>query len=147
MWKLEAGERIARWRAFRIEIGGMPLERAIQRTAEFWQNCPHSPYYLDPNDPESWPTAWDLITENYYCDLAKALGMLYTISFSAHGLALPMELAIYTDPETKYDYNLSVFAQGKYVINFMDGEVVNIALVNNKFKLKRCYSSTLLKLK
>lgn len=147
MWKLEAGERIVRWRAFRLAIGGMPLEQAIQTTAEFWQNCPHEPYYLDPGDPESWPTAWDLISENYYCDLAKALGMLYTIAYSNHGHELPMEICVYNDPETGYEYNLSVFEQGKYVINFMDGEIVNIDSVDKKFKLKRCYDSKILKLK
>jgi hypothetical protein len=94
MWKLEVGERIAHWRAFRLSIGGMPLERAIQVTAEYWQNCPYHPYYLDPNDAESWPSAWDLITENYYCDLAKSLGMLYTIAYSAHGHDLPMKICI-----------------------------------------------------
>ena len=75
MWKLEADERIAHWRAFRLTIGGKPLEQAIEATAEFWQSCPHNPYYLDPADPTNWPSAWDLISENYYCDLAKALGM------------------------------------------------------------------------
>jgi hypothetical protein len=147
MWKLEPNERIAHWRAFRLTVSVMPLEQALKATAEFWQNCPHNPYYLDPSDPESWPTAWELITENYYCDLAKALGMLYTIAFSTHGHDLPMEICVYNDPETGYVYNLAIFAQGKYVINFVDGEIVNIELVNKKFKLKHCYSSEVLKLK
>jgi hypothetical protein len=147
MWKLEAGERIARWRAFRLTIGGMPLEKAIQATAEFWQKCPYSAYYLDPNDPESWPSAWDLITDNYYCDLAKALGMLYTIAYSGHGHELSVEIHVYNDPESGYDYTLAVFDQGKYVINYLDGQTVNINLVNEKFKLKRCYDSNVLKLK
>jgi hypothetical protein len=147
MWKLEPSGRIAHWRAFRLSIGGMPLEQAIQATAEYWQTCPYTSYYLDPNDPASWPTAWELISENYYCDIAKSLGMLYTIAYSVHGHDLPMELHVYNDPESGYEYNLSVFSQGKYVINFMDGEIVNIELVKQKFKLKRCYSSTELKLK
>ena len=147
MWKLEAGERIARWRAFRIEIGGMPLPKAIQETAQLWQNCPHKPHYLDHEDPEAWPNAWDLISENYYCDLAKALGMLYTLYFTVHGKQLEPEIRVYYDPETKYTYNLVLINQGKYVINFMDGEIVNIESVKEKFKLKRCYDSTLLKLK
>lgn len=146
MWKLEASERIARWRAFRLTLGGMTLEKAIQATADFWQNCPHSPYYLDPNDPESWPSAWDLITENYYCDLAKTLGMLYTIAFSAHGHNLSMKICVYNDSETGYEYNLAIFDEGKYVINFIDGEVVNISHINDRFKLKHCYNSAILKL-
>jgi hypothetical protein len=147
MWKLEPSGRIAHWRAFRLSIGGMPLEQAVQETAEFWQNCPHTSYYLDPNDPLSWPTAWELIAENYYCDLAKALGMMYTMAYSNHGHDLPMEIHVYNDPDSGYEYNLSVFDQGKYVINFMDGEIVNIELVKQKFKLARCYNSTELKLK
>jgi len=143
MWKLDPGERIAHWRAFRLAIGGKPLEQAIQATAEFWQNCPHHPYYLDADDVASWPSAWDLITENCYCDIAKALGMLYTIAYSGHGQDLPMEIRIYNDPETGYDYNLAVFDNGKYVINFLDSQSVNIQQVENKFKLIRCYSSQL----
>ena len=147
MWKLETSERIARWRAFRLTIGGKPLDQAIEATAEFWQNCPHNPYYLDPNDASNWPSAWDLISENCYCDIAKALGMLYTLAYSNHGHKLPMELRIYNDPETGYDYNLAVFDDGKYVINFLDSQSVNIQLVDSKFKLKRCYNSNELKLK
>jgi len=146
MWKLEASERIAHWRAFRLTIGGMSLEKAIQATAEFWQNCPHKPYYLDPNDPENWPNAWDLISENYYCDIAKALAMLYTIAYSVHGSNLPMKICVYKDLETGYEYNLSVFDEGKYVINLLDGQVVNIQHINNKFKLIHCYNSEKLKL-
>ena len=145
MWKLDPGERVARWRAFRLSLGGMPLEKAILATAEFWRDCPYNAYYLDPADPASWPTAWDLIAENYYCDIAKALGMLYTIAYSGHG-QLPMELRTYNDPETGYVYNLSVFNKGKYVINFLDAEIVNIQQVENKLVLKRRYSSTELKL-
>ena len=147
MWKLEPNERIAHWRAFRLSIGGMPLEHAIHATAEFWQNCPHTAHYLDPNDPESWPTAWELISENYYCDLAKALGMLYTIAYSGHGHSLPMEIRVYNDSVSGFEYNLSVFSQGKYVINLLDGEIVNIDSVKEKYELKRCYNSEILKLK
>ena len=146
MWKLETSERIARWRAFRLTIGGKPLDQAIEATAEFWQNCPHNPYYLDPNDASNWPSAWDLISENCYCDIAKALGMLYTIAYSVHGHMLPMKLCVYYDSETGYDYNLAIFDEGKYVINLTDGEVVNINSVNEKFKLKHCYDSAKLKL-
>jgi hypothetical protein len=147
MWKLEANERISHWRAFRLTLGGVSLANALKLTAEFWQNCPHNPYYLDPADPESWPNAWDLLTENYYCDIAKTLGMLYTISYSIHGEDLSMKLAMYHDPETGYEYNLAVFDEGKYIVNLLDGQVVNNTHINDRFKLKHCYDSAVLKLK
>ena len=147
MWKLETSERIARWRDFRKSLDDLPLADAIQAVAEFWHTCPYQPYYLDPADPVSWPTAWELISENYYCDLAKALGMLYTICLTQHGDTLEVEIHIYNDPITGYAYHLPVLARGKYVVNFIDNKIVNIESINKKLKLKRLYSSTELKLK
>ena len=147
MWKLETSERIARWRDFRKSLDDLPLADAVQAVAEFWHTCPYQPYYLDPADPVSWPTAWDLIAENYYCDLAKALGMLYTIQFTQHGNTLDAEIHIYNDLKTGYVYHLPVLASGKYVVNFIDNKILNIELINKKLKLKRRYTGAELKLK
>ena len=112
---------------------------------------PELVYFIRENYPDvifEYPvkTMWDLIIENYYCDIAKALGMLYTIAFSTHGNGLPMNLCVYYDMETGYEYNLAIFDEGKYVINLLDGQIVNIDSVNEKFKLKHCYDSVKLKL-
>jgi hypothetical protein len=147
MWKLETSERIARWRDFRKSLDDLSLADAVQSVAEFWHTCPFQPYYLDPADPVSWPTAWELISENYYCDLAKALGMLYTICLTQHGDTLEVEIHIYNDPITGYAYHLPVLARGKYVINFIDNKIVNIESINKKLKLKRLYKGEELKLK
>lgn len=146
MWKLKPDERLTRWREFRKSLDDLTLLDAVQSTTEFWQACPYSPYYLDPSDPESWPTAWELISENYYCDLAKCLGMLYTINFTAHGAGLCAEIRIYNDPDSGYTYNLAVLDNGKYVINFIDNNIVNIESINKNLKLIRCYDGAGLKL-
>jgi hypothetical protein len=146
MWKLETNERLARWRDFRKSLDAMPLDCAVQTTAEFWHGCPFNPYYLDPADPESWPGAWDLVTENYYCDLAKALGIVYTMYLTQHAADSSPEIHIYNDTESGYVYNLSVFADGKYVVNFLDNKIVNIESISKKYKLMHCYSERQLKL-
>ena len=135
MWKSEVSERLVHWRAFRIEIGGMPLPKAIQATAQLWQNCPHKSHYLTPEDPESWPNAWDLITENYYCDLAKCLGIVYTLYLSDHKASIEFEIRIYYDTESRVTYNLAWLNQGKYVLNFLDDEIVNNTSIDKKHKL------------
>ena len=140
MFKLQATERLTRWRDFRKSLEDLPLEKAVQATVDFWQSCPFSPYYLDPNDPNSWPNPWTLIEENYYCDLAKALGMLYTIHFTKH--QPEVELRVYIDPETRYQYNLVWIDGGKYVINLIEGDVVNKQLTDN-LKLKVKYAEEL----
>ena len=146
MWKLEPSERIAQWRAFRKQLDLLTLEAALLAVAEFWHGCPFEPFYLEHNQPETWPNPWDLIADNYYCDLAKALGMLYTIYFTQHGVGLEAEIYIYKDPETEYLYNLVSLSNGKYVLNFRDCTVVNIESLNKNLTLEYYYSGDKLKL-
>jgi hypothetical protein len=141
MFKLQASERLTRWREFRKSLDNLPLEEALVAVADFWASCPFSPYYLDPGKPDEWPDPWTMITENYYCDIAKALGMLYTIKYTKHDPEV--ELRMYFDPETKYGYNLVWIEQGKYVINLVTDEIVNKAQVENTLKLKAIVGSQL----
>lgn len=141
MFKLPANERLTRWREFRKSLDNLPLEQALQSVVDFWNRCPFNPYYLDPDRPENWPDPWTLIDENYYCDLAKALGMLYTIKFTKHDPEV--EIRVYYDPETKYNYNLVWIAEGKYVLNLIEGEIVNKTHVEKNLKLKIEYNKEL----
>ena len=124
MWKLKTSERVARWRDFRKTLNTLPLEDALRATIDFWHGCPFAPYYLDPDQPKKWPSPWELISENYYCDLAKALGMLYTLYLSDHK-PLDIELSICVDSVDRQVYNLVSLAKGKYILNFSFNEVVN----------------------
>lgn len=140
MFKLQAAERLSRWREFRKSLDTLSFTEALQQTVDFWQGCPYAPYYLDLDKPETWPNPWTLIEENYYCDIAKALGMLYTIRFTSH--SPDVELRVYFDPETRYSYNLVWIDDGKYVINLIEGSVVNKQLTDN-LKLKVKYKEEL----
>ena len=144
MFKLSADDRLHRWRAFRKGLDRQSLDQACIATQELWNQCPYAPYYLDPQKPEDWPDPWTLLTENWYCDIAKALGMLYTVKFTAHNP--DVELRIYHDPSTKYDYNLAWIDDGKYVLNMDPDEVVNNTQIDKDWVLRRSFQSKDLKL-
>ncbi len=141
MFRLQADERLTRWREFRKTLDNQPLDQATQAVVDFWNSCPFNPYYLDPGAPDLWPDPWTLIEENYYCDLAKALGMLYTIKFTKHNPEV--EIRVYYDPETRYNYNLVWINRGKYVLNLISGEVVNKEHLAKNLKLKSKYNEEL----
>ena len=143
MWKLNPAERLSRWRNFRKSLDAMTINDATSSVAEFWQTCPYSAYYLDPDKPNTWPDPWALVEENYWCDLAKSLGMLYTIKLTTHNPET--EIRVYNDPKSKVQYNLVWIEQGKYVLNMSDGEVVNKTHIS-KLELHRCYGAEELKL-
>ena len=147
MWKLHSGDRIGHWRSFRKFLDGLDLETALQQTAEFWQQCPYEQFYLDRYPLDQWPTPWELIGENYYCDLAKALGIVYTMGLTVHGEWLDAEIHVYNDPTTGYTYNLAAFDHGKYMLNYRDGTVVNKESLDKKLQLVTVYGNEQLKLK
>lgn len=146
MFKLKTSERLSRWRDFRTSLSSMPLLDAIDSTQKFWHSCPFMPYYLEPDKPETWPDPWQLISENYYCDIAKCLGILYTLHLSEHKEHLNPEIRVYFDPKTRYNYHIAYFAQGKYIVNLIEDEIVNKEHINQQLKLKYCYNAVDLKL-
>ena len=146
MWKLKADDRLDRWKQFRKHLGTLPLEQAMTACSEFWNGAPFTPYYLDYNDCQNWPDPWQLVYENYYCDLAKALGIVYTLYLSDHGKELDFEIRVYIDKKTRGHYNLSWIDKGKYVLNFNPEEIVNRTQLPTELSLLKSISSKDLKL-
>jgi hypothetical protein len=134
------------WREFRIGIELLPLEQALLQTAEFWADAPFVPYNLDPAFPNSWPDPWTLIYENIYCDVAKCLGIVYTIALTSHKENAGIEFRLYQDSKNDYEYNLAWFAQGKYILNMVDGEILNNTQFDKTLKLIKQYTEEELQL-
>jgi len=133
MWNLLPSERLRCWQEFRKAIGQKTLADALQDTQHLWCYAPYVAHYLTTEHVEAWPGPWELIYENYYCDLAKALGIVYTLSLSDHKLDL--EIRVYSNPSNKDQYNLVFVNQGKYVLNLVHDEVVNKKQVSKELKL------------
>ena len=146
MWKLKPSERLSRWRDFRKQLDTQSLDEAIQATADFWSSCPFTPYYLDPRQPETWPDPWQLIDENYYCDVAKCLGIVYTLLLTDHKDKIDFEIRVYYDSEARVTYNLAWLNQGKYVLNLDSAEVLNNTSLDKNLKLQHCYTGSVLNL-
>jgi hypothetical protein len=146
MFQQKPEDRLRSWREFRATIESLPIEQALTQTAEFWARAPFVPYNLDPDDIAKWPDPWTLVYENSYCDIAKCLGIVYTMSLTGHRKTLEVELKVYEDPKTRYVYNLAWFNRGKYILNMIDGEVLNIEQFDKTLKLKKQYSEVQLQL-
>lgn len=146
MFKLSTSDRLSRWKTFRYSLADVTLETAISQTLDFWNRCPFSPYYLEIDRAETWPNPWQLIEDNLYCDLAKCLGIVYTLYLSRHGNDLAPEIRVYNEPSTRHNYHIVYLCQGKYVLNLIEGEVVNKEHINQELKLKYRYTAADLKL-
>lgn len=125
MWSSSPENRLKLWKGFRADLSRLSLSDALQATNNLWSSAPFIPYYLDYQTPETWPDPWELLYKGRYCDLAKGLGILYTLYLSDHRLNLSFELRVYKDQSDKNEYNLVWLNNGEYILNSWLPEVIN----------------------
>jgi hypothetical protein len=130
-WNVRTDERLAQWADFRDALSNLPLEDAIKELNLTWSTAPMSNYNLDPANSTDWPNPWDLLAENYWCDVAKALGIMYTLYLTGHK-GVEIELRSYFNLEEKIRYNVVWVDNGKYILNYYPFEIVNTAYIEEK---------------
>ena len=50
--------------------------------SKFFNRLPRVKRYTDPYDQSTWPTPWELIDENEYCEFNIVLGICYTLQLT-----------------------------------------------------------------
>jgi len=143
MWNQKPEERLHEWKEFREKIGQLDLPQALRETSQLWSYAPYVTHYLDSIDITKWPDPWTLLHENYYCDLAKCLGMLYTLYLSNHFNKDidTLEIRIYKDLKNRDIVNTVWVNNGKYILNLIFNEIVNKTHIDEKYVLQSCYST------
>ena len=131
MWySLSCPDRLLRWREWRRELDNMTADAALAEIAKVWMLVPRVGHYLSPDEIHRWPTPWELVNDNHYCDLAVCLGMFYTICLTKHRKIGP-EITIYKDTSAHSWYHLCQIPQLKYVLNWDQGRIVNTPTLPN----------------
>ena len=131
MWPKTFDQRLADWYNLRTFCKNQPIDQALSTIAGWWNLAPWQPYYLHWDDQKDWPDPWQLLNDNVYCDLAKALGILYTITLMDRADMTPVDLVL-----TQDERNLVLVDKTKYILNWTPGIVVNN---NLNFTVQRRY--------
>ena len=129
MWLLTFDQRLASWYNLRESAQSMPLAEALNTIDQWWQQTPWQPYYLHWDDLEQWPDPWQLLSDNFYCDVARGLGILYTISLLDRADTADAQLVLTNDSR-----NLVLVDKLKYILNWGSSSVVN---TSPDFKIQR----------
>lgn len=120
IWPQTFEERLVEWRCLRDQATGTDLEQAVTMVNDWWWRAPMIQRSIYSQSADQWPGPWDLIAQSGYCDLARALGMLYTMMMLSRSDIADLDLLQTTD------HNLVQIGQGKYIMNWSPGIVVNI---------------------
>lgn len=115
-------QRLASWRNFRLslETATDPLQEVI----DAYKTVPLVRFQCDPYDRTTWPSPWEVIDENIYCEFVKLLGMCYTLQLTERFSNETFEIHIkYNKADSSIYYLLQV---NDTIIGYDDNSYVNI---------------------
>jgi hypothetical protein len=120
MWETIYQDRLAAWHQLRQQAATVPTEQALLLINDWWLQAPMVNRSIAWDDQQHWPDPWNLLTQSGYCELAKALGIVYTILMTEHVDHTSLNIT-----QTDRD-NLVLIDNGKYILNWAPGEMLNI---------------------
>ena len=121
--------RLQDWFQLRESVSKLTLQEQCVIIDKWWQRAPLVNHYLHPHDIDNWPDPWELLSENTYCELARALGMCYTLLLLG---VFNLELVLAKN-DTSEDVVLVLVDDAKYVMNYWPYTVISNNL--NDFKV------------
>jgi hypothetical protein len=131
MWPKTFSARLESWNLLRDRCQSLSPEFALKEINSWWFQCPWRPYYLHWDDQETWPDPWQLLSDDIYCEVARGLGILYTITLLERADMASAELVL-----TESGHNLVLVKQTKYILNWEPDTVVNS---NLEVKIRQRY--------
>jgi hypothetical protein len=97
-------ERMSDWRNFRnsLETAKDPIREVI----DMYKHAPFVSMHTDPWDQAIWPSPWELLHENRYCEFCVVLGMCYSLQLTDKFKRSNFEIHISTNNEIAESYYL-----------------------------------------
>ena len=129
IWPATFSARLESWNLLRDQCTNLPVTAALEDINAWWFRAPWTAYHLHWDDREAWPDPWQLLSDNIYCELARGLGILYTITLLDRADLAPVELVL-----TAQSGNLVLATPEKYILNWASDTIVNTNLDTQKLK-------------
>lgn len=123
--------RLQGWYDLRTQVKELTLQSQCIEIDKWWQKAPLVGHHLHTLDTDNWPDPWELLAENTYCDVARALGMCYTLLLL--GIS-DIELVEARNDQGE-DVVLVLVDRAKYILNYWPDTVLSNNLSN--FKIVR----------
>ena len=141
VFQLNYEARLSDWYDLRVHLEDSALEEKCVNIDKWWQRAPLVTHHLHILDSENWPDPWELLVENTYCEVARAVGICYTLILLDVNA---VEIAEATD-KMGNDVVLVLVDNAKYILNYFPDTVLSNTL--SDFNIKRTVSIDKIKTK
>jgi len=106
--------------------------------SKFFCRLPRVKIYTNPYDAETWPTPWELIDENEYCEFNIILGICYTLQLTERFKNCQPKINVAIDTINKTVYYL-LFIDDK-VYGYVENEWIDVGALPKSLKAQKIYT-------
>ena len=131
IFQLPYETRLQNWYDLKQSLKDQPIETTCIEIDKWWQKAPLVNHHLHILDLDTWPGPWELLVENNYCTVARALGICYTLLLIG---VENVQLVEATDACAE-DVVLVLVDDAKYILNYWPDTVISNNLKD--FTIKR----------
>ena len=128
VFQLTYDTRLQSWYELRKNLENADIETKCVEIDKWWQKAPLVSHHLHPDATDDWPNPWELLVDNTYCDVARGLGMIYTLVLLG---TEDVDLLVGNDDNSE-DVILVTVDCAKYVMNYWPDTVLNNTLKDFK---------------
>ena len=128
VFQLNYDSRLRSWYELRQTLQNADTKTKCLEIDKWWQSAPTVNHYLHPHEIDTWPGPWELLYDNEYCQIARGLGMIYTLMLTG---IKDIDFCLGKDDNNE-DVALVMVDRAKYILNYWPDMVVNINLKNFK---------------
>jgi len=129
-------DRLQIWQELRNQVES--ADEPFELVKDFWHKAPLVNISADPYDSSTWPSPWEMLLENKYCDFMKILAIFYTLQLTDRFSKSHFEIHIVLDKqESVIRYLLLVDNRtiGYYNVEDATGNNKNIICQKQHFTL------------
>lgn len=118
----------------RLETSADP----INEVTKYFLRLPRVQIYTDPYDSSTWPTPWELIDENEYCEFNIILGICYTLQLTERFKTIQPKINVAIDKINKTVYYLLIIDDKVY--GYSDEEWISVDQLPRTLKMQKIYT-------
>lgn len=129
VFQLNYETRLKSWYDLRKSLENSDIKTICLAIDKWWQYAPLVNHHLHLDEIETWPGPWDLLLENNYCQIARGLGMVYTLQLVG---IKDIDFCIAIDDNSE-ECPLVMVDRAIYLMNYYPNTVISNSL--NDFKV------------
>lgn len=120
---MDPKSRLGHWKEFRKALTAMSEADQLQAVADYWAKAPLDKIAYDIEDPESIPSAWEMVSDGNWCRNSVAIGMEFTLRLAGWAPER-LRLAMLRDYDIS-DQMVVLIIDGIRVLNYSYGLVTD----------------------